>query len=445
MTTKMPYHTPKQIVDKLGKYVIGQHKAKVAVAIALRSRWRRLQVEGDLRYEISPKNILMVGSTGVGKTEIARRLADLSESPFVKIEATKFTEVGYVGRDVDSIIRDLVEVSMSLSREKAEEEVFNIATEAATTTIANIILNNETPTENEQDNPDDENSLDDIKQQIQDGELDDHLIEIDITRPSYGVEIMAPAGMEEMSQQLQDIFTQLKSDKPSKKKMPVKDALRQLTEEEAGKLINEDEIRQDAIDNAEQKGIVFIDEIDKVIKSQNHHGDVSREGVQRDLLPLLEGTTVHTKYGPIETDHILFIASGAFMGVSPKDMISELQGRLPIRVNLESLTEDDFRRILSEPENSLTKQYSALMKTEGITLNFTPAGIKKIAKISYDMNAQLDNIGARRLHTVMENLLEKISYDIETYQNTTVKVDAAFVTSQMKINAIKKNDEKWML
>ena len=433
--------TPAQIVDKLGKFVIGQKKAKVAVSIALRSRWRRLQVEEPLRHEISPKNILMVGPTGVGKTEIARRLADQSDSPFIKVEATKFTEVGYVGRDVDSIIRDLIEVAMQMARDEAEQQVMEKAEEMAIERILDV-LNHSEPEENK----DQSEARKIYKEKIIAGELDEKMIEIDLHIPEFGVEIMAPAGMEEMSQQLQSMFNKMKTEKSQKKKLTVADALRYLTEEEASKLINEDDIRQNAIDNAEQKGIVFIDEIDKVVKSHNQHGaDVSREGVQRDLLPMLEGTTVSTKYGHINTDHILFIASGAFMSVSPKDMISELQGRLPIRVNLESLSQNDFQQILTEPSNSLTKQYTALMQTENISLNFTSDGVEKIAHIAWKMNTESDNIGARRLHTVLEKLLETISYDIDQFAGEAISIDAKFVQKHLSGDVPSEDSDKWLL
>ena len=436
---KSDHPTPSQIVEKLGRYVIGQENAKIAVAIALRTRWRRQQVEDPLRSEISPKNILMVGPTGVGKTEIARRLADQSDSPFIKVEATKFTEVGYVGRDVDSIIRDLMEVAMQMSRQRAEELVLEQAEAAAIERVLDTLH----PLDDEQT---DTTEREMCEKKIQSGELDDTIIEIDLNIPDFGVEIMAPVGMEEMSQQLQSMFNKIKTDKPAKKKMTIDEALRLITEEEANKLINEEEIRQRAIEVTEQQGIVFIDEIDKVIKNhQQTTGDISREGVQRDLLPLLEGTTVSTKYGSINTDHILFIASGAFMTVSPKDMISELQGRLPIRVSLESLTQDDFEKILIEPNNSLTKQYIALMATENIDLTFTSDGIKKIAEIASKMNSKADNIGARRLHTVLEKILEKISYDIEQFASQSVKVNKDFVLSHFLEESISEDTEKWIL
>ena len=430
------YLTPSQIVKQLDQYVVGQEAAKKAVATALRSRWRRLQIIDDLRDEISPKNILMVGPTGVGKTEIARRLADQSDSPFIKVEATKFTEVGYVGRDVDSIIRDLVETSMQMSREAAEQKILNTAEKAAIAKVIDVLKKTSK----------EEKTRSEWSKQIKSGELDEHLIEIDINLPDFGVEIMAPAGMEEMSQQLQSMFNKIKNEKSEIKKLSITQAIRLLTEEEASKLINEEEIRITAIENAEQKGIVFIDEIDKVVKSsQSGSYDVSREGLQRDLLPLLEGSTVSSKYGPIETDHILFIASGAFMNTNPKDMISELQGRLPIRVSLESLNANDFARILTEPTNSLTKQYCALLQTEGITIKFTKGGIQEIAQMAYHMNNHSDNIGARRLHTVLEKLLEDVSFDIEKYQGETIAIDQKYVKSHFP-NALKEDKpEKWIL
>jgi ATP-dependent HslUV protease ATP-binding subunit HslU len=430
------YLTPSQIVAQLNQYVIGQESAKKAVATALRSRWRRLQIEDELRDEISPKNILMIGPTGVGKTEIARRLADQSDSPFIKIEATKFTEVGYVGRDVDSIIRDLIETSMQMSREAAEQKIFNTAEKAAISKVIDTLKKDHEETHTHAE----------WSKLIKSGEIDDQFIEIDINLPDFGVEIMAPSGMEEMSQQLQSMFNKIKNEKSETKKLTIAEAIRLLTEEEANKLINEEEIRANAIENAEQKGIVFIDEIDKVVKShQSGSYDVSREGVQRDLLPLLEGSTVSTKYGPISTDHILFIASGAFMNTSPKDMISELQGRLPIRVTLEPLNAADFSRILTEPKNSLTKQYCALMKTENIELKFTKGGIQELAQTAFHMNNHSDNIGARRLHTVLEKLLEDISFDIEKHQNQTITIDQKYVKAHCPNTLKEDQPEKWML
>ena len=428
--------TPSQIVHQLDQYVIGQESAKKAVATALRSRWRRLQIEDGLRDEISPKNILMIGPTGVGKTEIARRLADQSDSPFIKIEATKFTEVGYVGRDVDSIIRDLIETSMQMSREAAEQKIFNTAEKTAISKVIDTLIKDHEETHTRAE----------WGKLIKSGELDDQLIEIDINLPDFGVEIMAPSGMEEMSQQLQSMFNKIKNEKSETKKLSIAEALRLLTEEEANKLINEDEIRAKAIENAEQKGIIFIDEIDKVVKShQSGSYDVSREGVQRDLLPLLEGSTVSTKYGPISTAHILFIASGAFMNTSPKDMISELQGRLPIRVNLEPLNAKDFSRILTEPKNSLTKQYCALLQTENIQLKFTKGGIQELAQTAFHMNNHSDNIGARRLHTVLEKLLEDISFDIEKYQSQTITIDQKYVKAHFPDTHKEDHPEKWVL
>lgn len=430
------YLTPSQIVKALDAYIIGQESAKKAVAIALRSRWRRLQIDNELREEISPKNILMIGPTGVGKTEIAKRLAAQSDSPFIKVEATKFTEVGYVGRDVDSIIRDLVETSMQMSREAAEEKIFNAAEKAAISKIIDILKK-----KSELDKPRSE-----WMRLIKSGELDHQMIEIDITLPDFGVEIMAPAGMEEMSQQLQSMFNKIKNEKSEIKKLTIIEAIRLLTEEEANKLINEEEIRANAIENAEQKGIVFIDEIDKVVKtSQSGSYDISREGVQRDLLPLLEGSTVTTKYGPINTNHILFIASGAFMNTSPKDMISELQGRLPIRVTLDPLNAHDFARILTEPTNSLTRQYCALLQTENITLKFTKNGIQEIAQLAYNMNNHSDNIGARRLHTVLEKLLEDLSFDIEKFKGQTIVIDQKYVVAHFPNTFKEDKPQKWML
>lgn len=432
--------TPKEIVDELDKNIIGQHDAKRAVAIALRNRWRRQQVPEPLRKEITPKNILMIGPTGVGKTEIARRLASLANAPFIKVEATKFTEVGYVGRDVESIIRDLLDVSVKVTRETEVNKVRPRAREAAEDKILNILLppaRSTLPGEPEEGKEKETSTRKLFRQKLKNGDLDDKEIEVALANIQMGVEIMAPPGMEEMTNQLQGMFKNLSSQqRPTKKrKMSVKDALKQLEEEEAAKLINEDEIKTRAVNNAEQNGIVFIDEIDKIVKSrgQGGGGDVSREGVQRDLLPLVEGCTVSTKYGMVKTDHILFVASGAFQLTRPSDLVAELQGRLPIRVELADLKTEDFVRILTEPNASLVKQYRALMLTEGCELEFADDAIEEIAKIAYQVNKTTENIGARRLHTVMERLLEHISFDATNKSGETFIVDAQYVKEQLNL------------
>ncbi len=403
--------TPREIVHELDKHIIGQAGAKRAVSIALRNRWRRMQVDEALRNEISPKNILMIGPTGVGKTEIARRLAKLANAPFIKVEATKFTEVGYVGRDVESIIRDLVEVSVKMLRETHMEKVKHRAQDAAEERILDALL---PPARTSTGVVSEESTTRQIfRKKLREGELDDKEIDIEVRAQTVGVEIMAPPGMEDMTNQLQSMFSSLSSEKKKTKKLTVKSALKQIREEEAAKLVNEEEIRSEAIHAAEQNGIVFIDEIDKVAKRAegSSGGDVSREGVQRDLLPIIEGCTVSTKYGMIKSDHILFIASGAFHLAKPSDLIPELQGRLPIRIELAALTPDDFERILTEPDASLTLQYQALLATEGVALSFTPDGIRRIAETAWEVNERTENIGARRLHTVMERLLEEISFE----------------------------------
>ena len=416
----MSQMTPREIVQELDKHIIGQADAKRAVAIALRNRWRRGQVEEPLRSEITPKNILMIGPTGVGKTEIARRLARLANAPFIKIEATKFTEVGYVGRDVESIIRDLLDVAVKMTREQAVEKVQNGAMDAAEERILDILLpparssNDEWQEESDAPSTTDNSTRQKFRKMLREGKLDDKEIEIDVKAPSVGVEIMAPPGMEEMTNQLQGMFQNLgNSDQSKRRKLNVKDALKVLTEEEASKLVNDDDIKQQAVENAEQNGIVFLDEIDKIAtRSESRGPEVSREGVQRDLLPLVEGSTVSTKYGMVKTDHILFICSGAFHLSKPSDLIPELQGRLPIRVELSALDVDDFCRILVEPDASLTEQYTALMKTESLDLEFDRSAIERIAEVAFTVNESTENIGARRLHTIMERLLESISYDV---------------------------------
>lgn len=425
--------TPREIVHELDKHIIGQNGAKRAVAIALRNRWRRLQLDEDLRAEISPKNILMIGPTGVGKTEIARRLAKLASAPFIKVEATKFTEVGYVGRDVESIIRDLVEVAIKLRRDETMKIVNDRAIDAAEERILDALL---TPARTD-DPAENKNTATRqlFRKKLREGELDDKEIELEVSAASVGVEIMAPPGMEEMTSQLQNMFSNMSPGKTKTKTLKVKDALKQATEDEAAKLINEDELKSSAVEAVEQTGIVFIDEIDKVAKGADRGGaDVSREGVQRDLLPLIEGCTVSTKYGMIKTDHILFIASGAFHLSKPSDLVPELQGRLPIRVELSALSVDDFKRILREPDASLTEQYQALLQTEGLALTFSEDAITRIAEIAWQVNEKTENIGARRLHTVMERLLEEISFEGSescSNDNGIVAIDAGYVNTHL--------------
>ncbi|MFT6550239.1 MAG: ATP-dependent HslUV protease ATP-binding subunit HslU [Zhongshania marina] len=420
--------TPREIVHELDKHIVGQSDAKRAVAIALRNRWRRMQLEEDLRNEITPKNILMIGPTGVGKTEIARRLAKLSNAPFIKVEATKFTEVGYVGRDVESIVRDLVDVSIKLYREQAMEQVSHRAADAAEERILDILLPPARGENNGEERSDNTRQL--FRKKLREGELDDREIDIELNATPIGVEIMAPPGMEEMTSQLQGMFSKLGSDKKKTRRMSVKAALKQAQDEEAAKLVNEEDLKTRALEAAEQNGIVFIDEIDKVAKRQETGGgDVSREGVQRDLLPLIEGCTVSTKHGVIRTDHILFVASGAFHLSKPSDLIPELQGRLPIRVELSALTPDDFERILTEPHASLTEQYQALLATEGLKIEFSKDGIRRIAETAWEVNERTENIGARRLHTVMERLLESISFD--SGDTHSITIDADYVNKQL--------------
>lgn len=423
----MSHMTPREIVHELDKHIIGQANAKRAVAIALRNRWRRSLVSGMLRDEITPKNILMIGPTGVGKTEIARRLAKLANAPFIKIEATKFTEVGYVGRDVESIIRDLVDTAVKMTRKEETDKVQHRAADAAEETVLDILLPSasggmlsETESSTRQK----------MRKKLREGDLDDKEIEIDVRIAPVGVEIMAPPGMEEMTSQLQGMFQNLSSGRKSTRKMKIKDALKVLQEEEAAKLVNEEDIKLRAVESVEQNGIVFLDEIDKICKRSemgSGGGEVSREGVQRDLLPLVEGSTVSTKYGMIKTDHILFIASGAFHLTKPSDLIPELQGRFPIRVELDALTADDFVRILTEPDASLTEQYQALLATEGVTLNFSQDGIKRIAELGWQVNETTENIGARRLHTLLERLLEEISFSAPDLAEQSITIDADYV------------------
>ena len=424
--------TPREIVHELNKHIVGQEEAKRSVAIALRNRWRRMQLDSDLRDEITPKNILMIGPTGVGKTEIARRLAKLADAPFLKVEATKFTEVGYVGRDVESIIRDLADMAIKMLREKEMKRHEHRAMDAAEERILDALLPPPRDLKEDSQRTDDSSTRQLFRKKLREGELDDKEIEIDLSNSGAGVEIMAPPGMEEMTSQLQNMFSSMSSDKRKTRKMKVADAFKQVREEEAAKLVNEEEIKQKAITTVEQNGIVFIDEIDKVAKrSENTSSDVSREGVQRDLLPLIEGSTVSTKYGSVRTDHILFIASGAFHLSKPSDLIPELQGRLPIRVELQALTPDDFKRILTEPDASLVQQYEALMGTEGVKLSFSEEAITRIAEVAFKVNETTENIGARRLHTVLERLLESLSYEAGDQVTEAFEVTAEFVNEKL--------------
>jgi len=428
--------TPREIVNELDHFIIGQHDAKRAVAIALRNRWRRMQLEPTLRDEVTPKNILMIGPTGVGKTEIARRLATLANAPFVKVEATKFTEVGYVGKDVESIVRDLADVAYKLTREQAMKRVRSQAEDRAEDRILDALLpRRQTPTDWSHDAASAGDAHSETRQklrkQLREGALDEREIELDFAT-NVGVEIMSPPGMEEMGQQLRQMFQNLGGAKTQQRKLAIKVARPLLIDEEAAKLLNDEEVRAQAMQAAEQNGIVFIDEIDKIAQRSEWGGaGVSREGVQRDLLPLVEGSTVATKYGPIKTDHMLFIASGAFSLAKPSDLIPELQGRLPIRVELSALSVDDFKRILREPHNALTKQYIALLGTEGVTVNFTEAGIDRLAEVAFQVNERTENIGARRLHTVMERLLEKISYEAADKSGENYMIDAEYVDKNL--------------
>jgi len=452
----MSQMTPREIVQELDKHIIGQADAKRAVAIALRNRWRRSKVEEPLRTEITPKNILMIGPTGVGKTEIARRLARLANAPFIKIEATKFTEVGYVGRDVESIIRDLMDVAVKMTREQAVEKVQSQALDAAEERVLDILLpparkpddwQGDDFAENGSESSSKNNTRQKFRKMLREGKLDDKEIEIEIKAPSIGVEIMAPPGMEEMTNQLQGMFQNMNgNDKTKRRQSNVKDAMKLLAEEEGEKLVNDEDIKQQAVSNAEQHGIVFLDEIDKIAtRSEGRGPEVSREGVQRDLLPLVEGSTVSTKYGMVKTDHILFICSGAFHLSKPSDLIPELQGRLPIRVELNALDVKDFSRILVEPDASLTEQYIALMKTEGLALEFDKSAIERIAEVAFTVNESTENIGARRLHTIMERLLESVSYDASDKSGESLVVNGHYVDEQLGELAINEDLSRFIL
>ncbi|WP_085300639.1 HslU--HslV peptidase ATPase subunit [Cognaticolwellia mytili] len=420
--------TPREIVHELDSHIVGQSDAKRAVAIALRNRWRRMQLNEELRTEVTPKNILMIGPTGVGKTEIARRLAKLANAPFIKVEATKFTEVGYVGKEVETIIRDLADMAIKLTKEQEMSRVKHLAEEAAEERILDVLLPPARDSFGNDEQPDNSSTRQVFRKKLREGQLDDKEIELDLAAPQVGVEIMSPPGMEDMTSQLQNMFQSMSSEKTNKRKLKIKDAFKALQEEEAAKIVNQEDIKEKAIYAVEQNGIVFIDEIDKICKRGDSSGpDVSREGVQRDLLPLVEGSTVSTKHGMIKTDHILFIASGAFQMAKPSDLIPELQGRLPIRVELQALTTDDFVRILTEPSASLTEQYIALLATEGVTISFSEDGIQAIANAAWQVNESTENIGARRLHTMMERLVEELSFNANDRAGESIVINAEFV------------------
>ncbi len=440
--------TPAEIVSELDKHIVGQSQAKRAVAIALRNRWRRAQVMEPLRGEITPKNILMIGPTGVGKTEIARRLARLANAPFIKVEATKFTEVGYVGRDVDTIVRDLVEIAIKDGREHAKKGVRTRALDAAEDRILDVLLPPARPVgfAAETQGGEDSATRQKFRKKLREGELDDKEVEIEVSAPSASMEILAPPGMEELTGQIQSMFQNIGGGRRKQRKMKIAEAMKVLADEEAARLINDDEVKQAALAGVEQNGIVFLDEMDKIASRSDVQGaDVSRQGVQRDLLPLVEGTTVSTKYGMVKTDHILFIASGAFHLSRPSDLIPELQGRFPIRVELGSLTVDDFERILTQTDACLTRQYQALLETEGVTLEYTADGIRRLAEIAFQVNEHTENIGARRLYTVMEKLLEEISFEAGKAGMTEVRIDAAYVDARLKELAVSEDLARYVL
>ncbi|MEA5444975.1 ATP-dependent protease ATPase subunit HslU [Gammaproteobacteria bacterium AB-CW1] len=454
MSTTPPIMTPREIVQELDRHIIGQEQAKRAVAIALRNRWRRMNVDEKLRPEITPKNILMIGPTGVGKTEIARRLAKLADAPFVKVEATKFTEVGYVGREVDSIIKDLVDASIKMTREAAMANVRHRAEVAAEERVLDALLPPPRPQPgftNEpapaRDSSSGSETREKFRRKLRAGELDEREVEVEVQAMPPGVEIMAPPGMEEMTSQLQGLFQNMGQDKRRTRKLRIVDAMQILTEEEAAAMVNDEEIKQEALENVEQNGIVFLDELDKVASGHENRGgaDVSREGVQRDLLPLVEGAAVSTRHGTVRTDHILFIASGAFHLSKPSDLIPELQGRLPIRVELEALNAEDFVRILTEPSASLTRQYRELLQTEGIKLTFSDDGVKRLAEIAFQVNERTENIGARRLHTVMERLLEQLSFDAPDKSGQTFTIDQAYVDDHLADLAVDEDLSRYIL
>ncbi|MDG3064183.1 ATP-dependent protease ATPase subunit HslU [Thauera mechernichensis] len=442
----MTQMTPPEIVSELDKHIVGQDKAKKAVAIALRNRWRRAQVDEPLRSEITPKNILMIGPTGVGKTEIARRLARLANAPFIKIEATKFTEVGYVGRDVDTIIRDLMEIAIKDGRERAMKRVRDRALDAAEDRVLDALLPPARPVGLAEAEPQDSATRQKFRKKLREGELDDKEIEIELAAPSMQAEIFAPPGMEELTQQIQGMFQNLGGGKKKQRKLKIREALKLLADEEAARMVNDEEVKLEAVRAVEQNGIVFLDEVDKIAARTDAHGaDVSRQGVQRDLLPLVEGTTISTKYGMIKTDHVLFIASGAFHLSKPSDLIPELQGRFPIRVELESLSVEDFERILTSTDACLTRQYEALLATDGVTLSFTADGIRRLAEIAYQVNEKTENIGARRLYTVMEKLLEEVSFEAGKGTLEAVVVDAPYVDGRLDMLAQREDLARYVL